>query len=227
MKIETERRKWIGKAEREGGTISDVVELLQDDLKKVDESLTMTRKEQIRENFLCKYLDESSAFEIATCMYLISKEIPENDLEKKYSETTLEIAKELLKENKEELFSKGMNYRRDVNFFYRRSKMLINDYVKKEGMEKFRIEFALEIYDEVKFKIQNFNDSVKDISREKYLYKLIKEIISINYGVNRISEELPYEFSEMREHLTRLNYNQLNVLGVQYQELYAIGFTDL
>lgn len=135
MKIETERRKWIGKAESEGGTISDVVELLQDDLKKVDESLTMTRKEQIRENFLCKYLDESSAFEIATCMYLISKEIPENDLEKKYSETTLEIAKELLKENKEELFSKGMNYRRDVNFFYRRSKMLINDYVKKEGMK--------------------------------------------------------------------------------------------
>ena len=75
MKIETERRKWIGKAEREGGTISDVVVLLQVDLKKVDESLTMTRKEQIRENFLCKYLDESSAFEIATCMYLISKEI--------------------------------------------------------------------------------------------------------------------------------------------------------
>lgn len=225
MKIETERKKWIGKAESEGETISDVVELLQDDLKKVDELLTMTRKEQIRENFLCKYLDESSVFEIATCMYLISKEIKEIDLT--YSETTLEIAKNLLKENKEELFSKGTNYRRDVNFFYRRSKMLINDYVKKEGMEKFRIEFALEIYDEVKFKIQNFHDSVKDISREKYLYKLIKEIISINYGVNRISEELPYEFSEMREHLTRLNYNQLNMLGVQYQELYAIGFTDL
>ena len=216
MKAEQKKKNWIVKAEREEKNILDVLEILKKDIEKND-----NKKSDIsisEENYLFKYLEESSAFKVAKCMYLLSQGICKETLSKLYSPITLEIAEEILKKNRD-VFSKG-SYKRDVNFFYRRSKILINEYVMQNGMKKYRIQFAFEMYKELQFKILNFEKTVKDDNKEQYLYKLIEEIIAINYLVNRIYDEIPDACREMKKHLQKLNYSKLNMLEVQYQELY-------
>ncbi len=210
-----EQNKWIAKAVKQEENISNVLKNLKKDIEEVDQKISTGAMPA--ENCFFEYLEESSVFKVAKCMFLLSQGTCMKRLRELYSPTTLEIAKEVLEKNKE-VFSKG-SYKRDVNFFYRRSKVLINDFVLQKGMEKYRIQFALEMYKELKFKILNFDEIVKNNDKGEHSYKLIEESININYLVNRIYDEVPYICKEMKKHLKELNYSQLNMLGVQYQEL--------
>ena len=210
-----EQNKWSAKAVKQEENISNVLKNLKKDIEEVDQKISTGAMPA--ENCFFEYLEESSVFKVAKCMFLLSQGTCMKRLRELYSPTTLEIAKEVLEKNKE-VFSKG-SYKRDVNFFYRRSKVLINDFVLQKGMEKYRIQFALEMYKELKFKILNFDEIVKNNDKGEHSYKLIEESININYLVNRIYDEVPYICKEMKKHLKELNYSQLNMLGVQYQEL--------
>lgn len=216
MRTEQKKKNWVVKAGKEEKNILEVLKNLKKDIEKVDQKIA--NGTMPAENCFFEYVEESSVFKVAKCMYLLSQGTCMKRLRELYSHTTLEIAKEVLEKN-EEIFSKG-SYKRDVNFFYRRSKVLINEFVMQKGMEKYRVQFAFEMYKELKFKILNFEETVKNDDKEQYLYKLIEETININYLVNRIHDEVPCIFKEMKKHLQELNYSKLNMLGVQYQELH-------
>lgn len=215
MKIETERKKWIEGAEKQEKNILKVVNNLKKDIEEIDQKISTGVMPA--ENCFFEYIEQSSVFKVAKCMYLLSQGTCMRTLRESYLPITLEIAEEVLEKNKD-VFAKG-SYKRDVNFFYRRAKALVNDLIMQKGMEKYKIQFAFEMYKELKFKILNFEEIVKNNDKGEHLYKLIEESININYLVNRIYDEVPYICKEMKKHLKELNYSQLNMLGVQYQEL--------
>ena len=92
----------------------------------------------------------------------------------------------------------------------------------EKSFEKHKIELAIEMYDEFKFMVRQFQENKYNLENEKDLYKIISNMLNINYLLNRIYDVLPENVRPITKKCRKINYEQLCYLGVQYQELYNV-----